>query len=244
MKVKQRFPWIQVSAAASVLVVGVVAWLQIPISTPAPAPEVDKPTLLLGFVRLDPAARVEVMTEQLAAYDPTPLFMPTAMGGVQKIMFSEEKTNADGPFAALPPRFVFNKVKASLVFKPVVDEPLGPMQGLSLTDSRAFPLAIGRSDEVGGALANRAGYLEAARSGDGQVVFSLSFPETAKRPQGDWQPMELIGAVSGFGLVGGLQVTVSSGSDAVDDYFSDQLTQAVKIGDRLPSGFYTFRIGP
>lgn len=242
MKVKQRFPWVQVSAAASVLVVGVVAWLQIPISTPAP--EADKSTLLLGFVRLDHAARSEVIAEQLAAYDPTPLFMPTAMGSVQKTMFSEEKTNADGPFAALPPRFIFNKEKASLVFKPVVDAPSGPMQGLSLTDSRAFPLAIGRSDGVGEALANRAGYLEAAKSGDGQVVFSLSLPETAKRPQGDWQPMELIGAVSGFGLVGGLQVTVSSGSDAVDDYFSDQLTQAVKIGDRLPSGFYTFRIGP
>ncbi len=242
MKVKQRFPWIQVSAVASVLVLGVVAWLQIPV--PAPAPKADKPMPVLGFVRLDPAARAEVMAEQLAAYDPTPLFLPTAMSSGQKTLFSEEKTNADGPFVTLPPQLVFSKEKANLVFKPVVDAPSGPVQGLALTDLHAFPLAIGRSDEVGEALVNRAGYLEAVKSGDGQIVLSLSLPETAKRPQGDWQPMELIGAVSGFGLVGGLLVTVSSGSDAVDDYFSAQLTKAVRIGERLPSGFYTFRIGP
>jgi hypothetical protein len=242
MKVKQRFPWIQVSAAASVLVVGVVAWLQIPVSTPAPKAATPMP--VLGFMRLDPAAHAEVMAEQLAAYDPTPLFLPTAMSSGQKTLFSEEKTNVDGPFATLPPRLVFSKEKANLEFEPIVDVPSGPVEGLALTDLPASTLAMGRTDGVGEALASRVGYLEATRAGDGQVVLSLSLPETANRPQGDWQPMELQGAVSRFGLVGGLVVTVSSGSDAVDDYFGAQLTKVLRVGERLSSGFYTFRIGP
>jgi hypothetical protein len=242
MKAKQRFPWIQVSAAAAVLVVGVVAWLQIPVSTPAP--KADAPMPVLGFMRLDPAAHAEVMAEQLAAYDPTPLFLPTAMNSGQKTLFSEERTNVDGPFGTLPAQLVFSKDKANLVFKPIVDVPSGPVQGLALTDLRAFSLVIGRTDGAGEALPSRAGYLEVARTGDGRVVLSLSLVETANRPQGDWQPMELQGAVSRFGLVGGLVVTVSSGSDVIDDYFSAQLTKTLRVGERLPSGFYTFRIGP
>ncbi len=242
MKVKQRFPWIQVSAAAAVLVVGVAAWLQIPV--PTPAPKADTPMPVLGFVRLDPAAHAEVMAEQLAAYDPSPLFLPTAMSSGQRTLFLAEKNNLDGPFSTLPAQLVFPKDKANLVFKPIVELPSGPVQGLALTDSRAFNLVMGRTDGAGEALVSRAGYLEVARSGDGQVVLSLSLAETTNRPQGDWQPMELQGAVSRFGLLGGLVVTVSSGSDVIDDYFSAQLTRTLRVGERLPSGFYTFRMGP
>ncbi|MFA6289739.1 MAG: hypothetical protein WC661_20340 [Opitutaceae bacterium] len=239
---KQRFPWIRVSAAAAVLVVGVVAWLQI--SAVTPVAKTGAPMPVLGFARLDPSSQAAVMAEQLAAYDPTPLFLPTDMSSGQKALFSEEKANADGPFANLAPQLVFNKEKAGLVFPSIVEVPSGPVQGLSLTDRRGVTLVIGRTDGVGEKLPGRAGHLEVARAGDGHVVLAMSLPETAGRPQGDWQPMELLGAASRFGLVGGLVVTVSSGSDAVDDYFSDQLTRAVRVGERLPSGFYTFRIGP
>jgi len=242
MKVKQRFPWIWVSAAAAVLVVGVVAWQQIPAVTPAA--KTGKPMPVLGFTRLDPSSQAAVMAEQLAAYDPTPLFLPTDMNSGQKALGSEEKTNAGGPFANLSPQLVFNKEKADVVFPPIVDVPGDPVQGLALTDRREIPMAMGRTDGVGDKLPDRAGYMEVSRAGDGHVVLSMPLPETADRPQGDWQPMQLLGAASRFGLVGGLVVTVSSGSDAVDDYFSARLTRAVRVGERLPSGFYTFRIGP
>jgi len=242
MKVKQRFPWVQVSAAAAVMVVGVVAWLQIPVVTPDT--KTGAPMPVLGFTRLDPSSQAAVLAEQLAAYDPTPLFLPTDMNSGQKAFFSEQKTNTDGPFANLPPRLVFDKEKANLVFPAIVEVPVGPVQGLALTDRREVPLAMGRTDGVGEKLPSRAGYLEVVRASDGSVVLAMPLPETSDRPQGDWQPMELLGAASSFGLVGGLVVAVSSGSDAVDDYFTAQLTRAVRVGERLPSGFYTFRIGP
>ena len=242
MKVKQRFPWVVVSAAAAVVVVGVTAWLQIPVVTPAVKTGVPVPTL--GFMRLDPKAAADVLAEQLAAYDPTPLFLPTGMNSQGKKLSAEEQANTGGPFSDLPPQLVFGKDRTNLEFAPIIEVPAGPVHGLALTDRREMPLAMGRADAVGGKLPGRSGVLEAVRAADHRVVFTQALPETDKQPEGDWQPMELLGAVSRFGLAGGLVVTVSSGSDAMDDYFNAQLTQVLRVGERLPPGFYTFRVGP
>ncbi len=239
---KQRFPWISVSAVAAVLVVGVMAWLQIPVAPPSSKTGVPMP--ILGITPFNPKAAADVQAEQLAAYDPTPLFLPTAMNSGQKTSVADERRVVGGPFATLEPQLVFNKDKADLVFPALTSVPAGPVQGLTLADRREVPLVMGRTDGVGEKLSNRAGYLEAVRADGGRVVLALALSETANRPQGDWQPMELLGAVSRFGLVGGLVVTVSSGSDAVDDYFSAQLTRTVRVGERLSPGFYTFKIGP
>lgn len=242
MKVKQRFPWVVVSAAAAVVVVGVTAWLQIPSVTPAV--KAGDPMPVLGFTRLDPKASADVMAEQLAAYDPTPLFLPTAMNSRGEKLSAGGQANVGGPFSDLDAQLVFGKDRANLEFAPIIEIPSGAVQGLALTDRRERPLAMGRADEVGGKLSARAGFLEAVRVADHHVVLALALPETGSKPEGDWQPMELLGAVSRFGLVGGLVVTVSSGSDAMDDYFNAQLTRELRVGERLPPGFYSFRVGP
>ena len=242
MKAKQRFPWVVVAAVAAVVVVGVTAWLQIPVVMPMA--KTGMPVPMLGFTRLDPAAAADVITEQLAAYDPTPLFLPTAMNSHGKKLSTEERANAGGPFTDLDPQLVFNKDRANLEFSPIIDVPTSPVRGLALTDCRERPLAMGRTDEVGAALPGRSGFLEAVRVRDNRVVLTLTLPETDKQPEVDWQPMQLLGSVSRFGLVGGLVVTISSGSDAMDDYFNAQLTRVLRVGERLPPGFYTFRVGP
>ena len=242
MQAKQRFPWIPVSAAAAALVVGVVAWLQIPATAPAAKSGLQMPALTL--TRPDPSPGAAVLAEQLAAYDPTPLFLPTAMNSGQKVVSFGEQANAGGPFADLSPRLVFGKDQLDLAFPPLVVVPSGPVQGLTFANRREMPLALGRVEVAGKALPSRAGYVEAVKNGENRAVLALALPETPRQPQGDWQPMELLGAVSSSGLVGDLVVTVSSGSDTVDDYFSQQLAQIVRVGERLSPGFYTFRVGP
>ena len=241
MAAKQRFPWVSVSAVAAVLVVGVVVWLQIPRAPMSSQQGVSLPTL--GFTKLDPSRTPEILAEQLAAYDPTPLFLPTAMNSSPPASLTDAQRNAEGPFAPLKASFIFAKGDASLNFPPDIAVPTSFVQGLDLADKRGTPLFLGRMDSVGKKLPHRVGYLEVVEAGSGRVVLSLSL-DTAAGPQGDWQPMELLGAVSRFGQVGSLVVTVSSGSDDVDDYFGSQLTQVVRIGARLPPGFYVFRIGP
>ena len=242
MRAKQRFPWVPVGAAAAVLVVGVAAWLQIPVVTPEAKTGAAMPRLVI--TRPDPGAKAAVLAEQLAAYDPTPLFLPTVMNSGQTTLPFGEKANAGGPFLDLEPLLVFDKQKADLTFPAIVAVPAGPVQGLTLANRREVPLVIGRTDYAGEQLPSRSGFMEAVRNGDNRVVLTLALPEAPLRPQVDWQPMELLGAISTSGLVGDLVVTVSSGSDVVDDYFSRQLARTVRVGERLQPGFYTFRVGP
>jgi hypothetical protein len=241
MRVKQRFPWVAVSAVAATLVVGIVAWLQIP--SPG-RPQSGAPLPALGFTRLDPSHAADVLAEQLAAYDPTPLFLPSEMNSSQALHLSETQRHAEGPFAALKVPLIFTAEKAGLDFPPLVAVPAGPVQGLNLANQQQASLVLGRMESAGKSLAGRGGYLEACEMGSGRVVWTLALPETADGPQGDWQPMELLGAVSRFGQIGSLVVTVSSGSDEVDEYFCSHLAQKIRIAERLPPGFYAFRVGP
>ena len=238
---KQRFPWVSVSAVVAVVVVGVVVWLQIPQSPINPQQRASLP--LLGFTKLDPSRTPEILAEQLAAYDPTPLFLPTAMNCSQTAFLIDEQRNTEGPFAPLKTFFIFPEGDVGLNFPPIVAVPTSSVQGLDMADQRETPLFLGRMNSVGKKLPSRVGYMEALEAGSGRVVLSLPL-DAADGPQGDWQPMELLGAVSRFGQAGSLVVTVSSGSDDVDDYFCSQLTQVIRIGARLPPGFYVFRIGP
>ena len=241
MAAKQRFPWVSVSAVVAVMVVGVVVWLQIPQFPINSQQRASLPSL--GFTKLDPSRTAEVLAEQLAAYDPTPLFLPTAMNSSQTAFLTDEQRNAEGPFAPLKTFFIFPEGDAGLNFPPTIAVPTSSVQGLDMADKRELPLFLGRMDSVGKKLSARVGYLEALEAGSGRVVLSLPL-DGADGPPGDWQPMELLGAVSRFGQVGSLVVTVSSGSDDVDDYFGSLLSQIVRVGARLSPGFYAFRIGP
>lgn len=107
-----------------------------------------------------------------------------------------------------------------------------------------MPLAIGRTDEKGGGLAPRIGRLEAIELGGKQVALEADLTGDAQAPVGDWQPLELMGAVTRSGVVGDLVVTSSSGSDEIDAFFRSHLRKNMRIGERLAAGFYAFRIGP
>jgi len=148
MRARQRFPWIPVSAGAAVLVVGVAAWLQIPPAVPTP--RAGEPMPALDFTRFDARAGEGALAERLAAYDPTPLFLPTPMNSGQKVLASEERRDTNGPFADLPPGLVFNESKADLDFPPIVAVPADPVEGLALADRREVPLVLGRTDGAGG----------------------------------------------------------------------------------------------
>jgi hypothetical protein len=56
--------------------------------------------------------------------------------------------------------------------------------------------------------------------------------------------MELLGIVTSEGLASGPDVTQSSGADEVDDFFREHLAHEIRVGDKLPPGFYAFRLGP
>ena len=237
----RRFPWVTVSAVVSAFVVATVTWVQIPGSSISNSSNEAGALPSLGLASSGLATHVDIMAEQLAAYDPTPLFIPTEMSSSAE--FPRDTEPGQGaPFPTLPVELTKT---SPLRFPLVVVPPDSVVSGLQLTERVDAPLMIARRDETAKPLAERDGYLEAITMQDGgRVVLALSLPKSAGLPAGDWQPLELVGAVTRMGLTGELVVTSSSGSDEIDAYFRSYLAKSVRLGERLPAGLYAFRVGP
>ena len=236
---KQRFPWVAASAVVAVAVVSVVTWLQLPVEEGAKDAAVALPALVL--TQIDPSRSKELIAEQLAAYDPAPLFIPSPMNSNEPALTDNARSGAGGPFAELPPELTKT---GPMAFQSPVPIPKSPVEGLRLTERTEAPLALARADTPVGPLKTRLGQLQAVGAVDGAVVMVLDLPPSADLPEADWQPLELMGAVTRAGLAGDLVVTTSSGSDEIDEYFRSHLKKTVRIGERLPAGFYEFRVGP
>ncbi len=239
MAVKQRFPWVPVSAVVAVGVVAAVAWLQVPGNEGSPSTSATLPSLVLN--RIDSVLAKELLAEKLAAYDPAPLFIPSPMNSNEPPLPDSARSGAGGPFVPVPPELTKT---GPVKFLPPVPLPQDPVAGLRLTEGERDPLALRRSDTVGEPLKARLGQVQAVRAEDGRVVLTLELSSSAGLPQGDWQPLELMGAVTRAGLAGRLVVTSSSGSAEIDEYFRSHLEENVRIGRRLSEGFYAFRVGP
>jgi hypothetical protein len=239
MAAKQRFPWVTVSAVVAAGVVSIVAWLRVPEYSVTPSEGAHLPAL--GLTQINAARSKQLLAEQLAAYDPTPLFIPSPMNSHEPPITEDARSRASGPFTEIRPELTKT---GPLKFPPPVVIPDGPVGGLRLTERPTASLALTRDDEGGGALKTRLARVEAVTAADGRVVLAIDLPFSTEIPPGDWQPLELAGSVNRAGLLGELVVTASSGSGEIDDYFRSLLAKNLRIGARLSEGFYAFRVGP
>lgn len=239
MALKERFPWVRVSAVVALVVVVIVASLRIPDFEHAPASETVLPTV--GLTQIGPDASAELLAEQLAAYDPTPMFIPSPMTSSDPGIKEEAQAGTGGPFEPLAPDLTKT---GPLRFAAPVPVPAGPVEGLRLTERTEAALALGRTELAGEGLSIRAGQIEAIAVDSGRIVFTLNMPAAPDMPRADWQPLELMGAVTRAGLVGELVVTISSGSEEIDGFFRSHLAKNVRIDARLRPGFYVFQVGP
>lgn len=239
MALKERFPWVRVSAVVTLVVVVTVAGLRLPDFERAPESKTVLPKV--GLTQIGPDASAELLAEQLAAYDPTPMFIPSPMTSSDPGIKEDVQGGTGGPFEPLAPDLTKN---GPLRFAAPVPVPAGPVEGLRLTERTEAALALGRADVAGEGLFVRVGQIEAISVDSGRVVFTHTMPEAPDMPDGDWQPLELMGAITRAGLVGELVVTSSSGSEEMDDFFRFHLRKNVRIDARLRPGFYAFRVGP
>lgn len=239
MAAKQRFPWVGTSAVAAFGVVIATAGLELPGDFPTPETRASLPALALTGGGA--GVSQELLAERLAAYDPAPLFIPSPMGSNDAALPEAVRRGAGGPFASLPPELTKT---GPLQFPSPVVVPRTPVEGLRLTERTDAPLALQRADTAGPAVAGRMARVDAVMADNGRILLTLNLPVAAGLPQTDWQPLELMGAVTRSGLTGDLVVTGSSGSDEIDEFFRSHLRKNVRIGERLPVGFYVFRVGP
>ncbi len=237
MAKEARFPWVAASAVVAFVLIAIVAMLPLPHE----AQRVERKGHLprLGLTQISPDRATELLIEQIVAYDPAPLFIPTAMNSNEPELPVGMRPGARGPFADIPVRF--NR-SAPLVFPETIKLPSGPVEELRRASQVNGMLAMARVETAANGGARSVARVEVLGVG-GEIVLALDLPQSPGQAEGDWQPLELVGAVSGAGLVGDLAVVQSSGSNEIDDNFRSQLRKNMLIGDRLPAGYYTFRLG-
>lgn len=238
MAVTARFPWVAASAAAAVGVLVAVVLLPIPDEVNKHAGADGLPTL--GLMRMSAETANELLAERLAAYDPAPLFIPSAMNSDGAAITAVSHSGGRGPFAELGTASMHT---SAVDFSTTVKIPASPIEALAATGRGDGALGLERTDEPEAATVERGGRVEVVAVEGGAVVTRLSLPAEANGAVVEGQPLELLGAVTPAGLLGECVVTVSSGSSEVDEYYHSLLQSKVLIGVRLPVGFYTFRIG-
>ena len=238
MAVQKRFPWVAVSAVVALVLIAVVAILP-PIKE---GQRVVNAVVLpsLGLARIKIGSATELLTEQIVAYDPAPLFIPSPMNSSDTQLPVGIRPGALGPFSDLPAKFT---KREPLEFPSQVKIPSSPVEALRRTELHDSPLAMGRVESVEANIENYSARVEVLKLGRWESVFEIRLPKESAPAVEDWQPVELMGAVTRAGWCGELVVTVSSGIGEIDDNFRSLLRKNVVVGGRLPKGFYTFRIG-
>jgi hypothetical protein len=238
MPVQKRFPWVVVSAVVATLLIGAVAMLPPVGGVPSVAKSAVLPTL--GLAQISRGEATELLAEQILAYDPAPLFIPSAMNCSEAELPAGIRPGSEGPFAEIPARFTRS---TPLRFPSKLKTPRDPVEGLGRTGGNNALLALDRTDGVEATEGGAGVRIEVLKVGTRDWVGAGELPVAPVVGFDDWQPLELMGALNREGFVGELVVMTTSGSSEIDDNFRSLLRKNVLFGGRLPAGFYTFRVG-
>ena len=233
--------WILSSlAGAAILVFGIALFR--PPRPPAPSLPTH-PKLTLGLGAATGASADPLFREDAEAHDPTPLFLPTRWNGSEVSLPPREQ---GGAFENFAPRLAFSTTQLALDLPQAVGVPARPADALEANPPGQQFVGVGRSDRTPPVLTPRSAYVEVVDVGTGRRVLAQALADlpTARAdspPQGgDW---EFMAAVDAAGLVGTLVPTVRSGT-AADGFFVTYLVENLRVGDRLPPGFYRISVGP
>ena len=185
----------------------------------------------------------ELLKEEVALRDPTPLFLPTRWNASEDALAMNAPREPGGSFQDYAPHFTFPDADLKLSFLPEADIPARPADAFAMDRTSRQLLGFGQTDRAIEPLRARGGVVQVVAAIDGQVV-QESVIEQQPPEQGTWQPLEFLVAVDRVGVVRPPVLTESSRVSAVDQFFQEYLIKGLHIGERLAPGFYRVSIGP
>jgi hypothetical protein len=241
-----RWAWAVSSAIA--LMTGVVLLFSL-VKSPAPAPEPPAARPAIEFNRPESGS---VLKDRATLLDPTPLFLPTDWNAAQKDIAWPEPGAAFQSYR-IKPKFSFAETDLKLGLPAPVVAPAKPAEALTLDAPGALALGFGRAEADIEPLPRRGAFVNivAARTGrpalSAQAMMQVEKLAADAHPPGSqaWQPVAFLAAVDAAGLFGPLVIVEPrSGVEEVDNYFKDFLERTVRLGERLPPGFYQISVGP
>jgi hypothetical protein len=186
----------------------------------------------------------ELLIEEVALRDPTPLFVPTQWNAGEDALAMSAPREPGGSFQDYAPFFTYSATELNLEFPNTLDLPEKPSDVFAIDGpSRAFT-GLGQTDEKMAPLPSRVGFMEVVGANNGEVLLRQRLEGSVPPEQGSWQPMEFLVAVDAAGMVRPPVLAESSRVAEVDSFFKEYLSKVVHIGERLSPGFYRISIGP
>jgi len=247
--------WVFAAIAGVGAIAVVVLLFRSPRRPPSP-PSGAIPAVEMG--EFGAASKGSVLDDQAIFKDPTPLFLPTEWNSSPP---DSGRGAPEGTFKGYPPAYLFSENELHLNLPPPIAVPANPADALAANPPGNPFLGMGRTDEAIAPLAPRWAFVEILTAATGQTVFSQALTAggdagevPAVLSEGSWQPVEFFAAVDAAGLVGELAPTVRA-ETPMDDTFlqldgealralENALTRKLRIGARLPPGFYRICVGP
>jgi hypothetical protein len=205
----------------------------------------------LNRPQTQPATKVELSThenelliEEVALRDPTPLFVPTQWNAGEDALAMSAPREPGGSFQDYAPFFTYSATELNLEFPNTLDLPGKPSDVFAIDGASRLFIGLGQTDEKVAPLQSRIGFIEVVGASNGQVLLRQPLEGSIPPEQGSWQPMEFLVAVDAAGLVRPPVLAESSRVAEVDSFFKEYLSKVVHIGERLSPGFYRISIGP
>ena len=244
--------WVVAALAA----LGVLALFLALFRSPVPPPPAPvgrlKPTVEV------PASGELAINDRAVFKDPTPLFLPTRWNSAPPEL---KRREPEGAFTGYDSKYAFIENDLQLNMPPSIAVPARPVEALVGHAPGNPYLGMGRVDVTVPPLAPRWAFVEIVAAETGRRVFARPLVATAELGEragtlqaGNWQPVEFMAAVDAAGLVGRLTPVARADSAADDPFFElpgqslsaleNYLAQRLRIGDRLPPGFYRIFVGP
>jgi hypothetical protein len=237
--------WIAIAVAAVlvVMVVFAIARVRLPKPLAATTP-VSKPASV-AIARADNKGASAALLQQVALYDPMPLFLPTAINSSDPGLPAQLRREPGNVFKTISPQLTFREYEMNIELPAPVAVPKDPLEALSTGETINPFFTFGRINYPYTPLPKRLAFIEVVQAKSGRTVLATPLNAGADNvlPAVDWQPLEMMVAVETTGLIGAPMVTNGSGSEEVDDYFRAFVAKQFRLGARLPPGFYILRIG-
>ncbi|EIP99542.1 hypothetical protein OpiT1DRAFT_04063 [Opitutaceae bacterium TAV1] len=260
------WPRIGAVALAAMVLAGIAAMLRFPAAglmtpLPADAPRArgERAGTPAFTLRLRGEGEAPALRDQIALFDPTPLFLPSPLSSAYLVPPRETGGDEDvAAFGQEPPLFIYNMNALNLPLPGRQPLPADARAWLASHPAPDLYRGLGQRDasDFGGTAFNaplpeRLAAVEAANASDGRVVARFDilrdpgagatrFPPGA----GPWEPAAFLVKVEPAGLAGMPQVIKSSGNAERDEWLAGYLARTAFLGARLAPGFYEVRVGP
>jgi hypothetical protein len=201
----------------------------------------SKPVIGIGEPAVSAVTRQSV--EDAALTDPTPLFLPTEWNSSEK---PSEPQAPQGSFSSYGPNYAFGDSGPDLGLPATVSVPAAPSDELQADPPGPPYVGLGETGADIGALPKRGAFVDVVATGTGRRVFGAALkglPAGIADLSPEGGAWVFMAAVDSAGLVEPLVPLVRSGR-AVDAYLAQYLSRDLRVGDRLPPGFYRVSVGP